>query len=137
MWRFRSCSNATFPRADDALAWAQAAQPPGGLSTPAPGKSVVVSLAAKALDKVVNPSHRSQPDRLRDAVSGRTVLVTGASFGIGEATARNLAAAGATMLLAARSEDKLDELVRGINAAGGHAVSYPADLSDEAVATAL
>ena len=67
-----------------------------------------MSLAAKALDKVVNPSHGSQPDRLRDAVSGATVLVTGASFGIGEATARKVAAAGATVLLAARSEDKLD-----------------------------
>jgi len=77
------------------------------------------------------------PDRLRDAVSGATVLVTGASFGIGEATARKLAAAGATVLLAARSEDKLDELVRAINAGGGHAVSYPTDLSDEAAATAL
>ena len=96
-----------------------------------------MSLAAKAIDKLVNPSHVSHPDRLRDAVSGTTVLVTGASFGIGEATARKLAAAGATVLLAARSEDKLDELVRTINASGGHAVSYPTDLSDEAAATAL
>ena len=46
-------------------------------------------------------------------MSGATVLVTGASFGIGEATACKLAAAGATVLLAARSEDKLDDLVRG------------------------
>jgi len=78
-----------------------------------------VSLAAKALDKVVNPSHGAAPDRLRDAVSGATVLVTGASFGIGEATARKLAAAGATVLLAARSEDKLDELAGSISAGGG------------------
>jgi NAD(P)-dependent dehydrogenase (short-subunit alcohol dehydrogenase family) len=72
-------------------------------------------------------------------VSGATVLVTGASFGIGEATARKLAAAGATVLLAARSEDKLGELVRSVNASGGHghAVSYPTDLSDEAAATTL
>ena len=67
-------------------------------------------------------------------MSGATVLVTGASFGIGEATACKLAAAGATVLLAARSGDKLDDLVRTITASGGHAVSYPADLSDEATA---
>ena len=40
-----------------------------------------MSLPAKALDKLVNPSHVSHPNRLRDAVSGATVLVTGASFG--------------------------------------------------------
>ena len=96
-----------------------------------------MGLTAKAIDKLVNPSHVSHPDRLRDAVSGATVLVTGASFGIGEATACKLAAAGATVLLAARSGDKLDDLVRAINASGGHAVSYPADLSDEATATTL
>lgn len=129
--------NARLRRAREAFASAVAAQPPSGLSRPDPGKSVRVSLAAKALDKVVNPSHGSQPDRLRDAVSGATVLVTGASFGIGDAAARKLAAAGATVLLAARSEDKLDELVRSINASGGHAVSYPTDLSDEVAATTL
>ena len=99
------------------------AGPLGRLSRAGLGKSLLVSLVAKALDKVVNPSHGSQPDRLRDAVSGATVLVTGASFGIGEATARKLAAAGATVLLAARSGDKLDELMRAIIAGGGHAVA--------------
>ena len=85
-----------------------------------------MSLAAKAIDKVVNPSHGSHPDRLRDAVSGATVLVTGASFGIGEATARKLAAAGATVLLAARSGDKLDDLCgRSTRAAGTRSVIQP------------
>jgi NAD(P)-dependent dehydrogenase (short-subunit alcohol dehydrogenase family) len=124
-------------RAGESVPCAGKASPRGGLSRTVLGKSFSVSLAAKALDKVVNPSHGSAPDRLRDAVSGAAVLVTGASFGIGEATARKLAAAGATVLLAARSQDKLDELVRDIDAGGGHAVSYPTDLSDEAAATAL
>ena len=90
-----------------------------------------MSLAAKAIDRFVNPPRVSDPDRLREVVSGATVLVTGSSFGIGEATACKLAAAGATVLLAARSEDKLDDLAQQINASGGRAVSYPADLSDE------
>jgi NAD(P)-dependent dehydrogenase (short-subunit alcohol dehydrogenase family) len=91
---------------------------------------------AKVIDKLVNPPRVSDLDRLRDSVDGTTVLVTGASFGIGEATARKLAAAGATVLLAARSGDKLDDLAQAIAAGGGSAICYPADLSDEsAVAT--
>jgi short chain dehydrogenase len=57
--------------------------------------------AATVIDKLVNPRRVSDIDRLRDSVSGATVLVTGASFGIGEASAYNLAAAGATVLMAA------------------------------------
>jgi NAD(P)-dependent dehydrogenase (short-subunit alcohol dehydrogenase family) len=102
-----------------------------------PGKSVLMRLAAKAIDRLVNPPRLSDPERLHDAVSGQTVVVTGASYGIGEATARKLAAAGATVLLAARSRDKLDDLVQAIRASGGHAVSYPADLCDEATVTAM
>jgi NAD(P)-dependent dehydrogenase (short-subunit alcohol dehydrogenase family) len=86
---------------------------------------------------LVNHPRASDPDRLHDAVSGATVLVTGASFGIGAATARKLASAGATVLLAARSADKLDELTATIAADGGHAVSYPADISDEAAVAEL
>jgi NAD(P)-dependent dehydrogenase (short-subunit alcohol dehydrogenase family) len=89
-----------------------------------------VNPAAKVIDKLVNPPRVSDDDRLRDAV-------TGASFGIGEATARKLAAAGATVLLAARSGDKLADLELAIGASGGNAVSYPADLSDEAAVTTL
>ncbi len=85
----------------------------------------------------MNPPRVSDPERLRRAVAGATVLVTGASFGIGEATARKLADAGATVLLAARSADKLDELVEEITAQGGRAVSYPADISDEEAVTDL
>uniref|UniRef100_UPI0005347326 SDR family NAD(P)-dependent oxidoreductase n=1 Tax=Mycobacterium avium TaxID=1764 RepID=UPI0005347326 len=72
-------------------------------------------------DRVANPARVSDPDRLRGAVGGRTVLVTGASYGIGEATARRLAAAGATVLVVARSEERLGELTAAINAGGGRA----------------
>jgi NAD(P)-dependent dehydrogenase (short-subunit alcohol dehydrogenase family) len=93
--------------------------------------------AAKVIDKLVNPPRVSDPDRLRDTVAGATVLVTGASFGVGEATAHKLAAAGATVALTARSRDKLASLARAIGATCGHAVSYPADLSDEAAVATL
>jgi NAD(P)-dependent dehydrogenase (short-subunit alcohol dehydrogenase family) len=63
---------------------------------------------------------------LEDAVGGRTVLVTGASSGIGEATARRLGQAGATVLLVARSADKLEQLAGEIGGARVHAC----DLSD-------
>ncbi|MBV8927765.1 MAG: SDR family NAD(P)-dependent oxidoreductase [Mycobacteriaceae bacterium] len=96
-----------------------------------------MNLAAKAIDVLVNPPRMSDPQRLRSAVAGKTVLVTGASFGLGEATARKLGAAGATVVLVARSADKLDDVAASITTAGGRAVSHPADLSDEAAVSTL
>ena len=96
-----------------------------------------MSSAGKVIDVLVNPPRVSDPDRLRSAVSGKTVLVTGASFGLGEATAGKLAAAGATVLLVARSADKLDQVAASISDSGGRAVPYPTDLTDKARVTAL
>jgi len=96
-----------------------------------------MNLVAKAVDKIANPPRVSDPDRLRAVVSGKTVLVTGASHGLGEAAARKLGAAGATVLLVARSTDKLAALAASINAGGGRAAAYPADLSDETAVAAL
>jgi NAD(P)-dependent dehydrogenase (short-subunit alcohol dehydrogenase family) len=90
-----------------------------------------MNLVAKAIDKLANPARIADPDRLRRAVAGKTVLVTGASYGVGEATARKLAAAEATVLVVARSADRLDDLVASITAGGGRAFAYPADLADE------
>lgn len=61
------------------------------------------------------------------ALAGRTALVTGASRGIGAATARALAAAGARVALVARSESALRTLASEI---GGHAVVLTCDLTD-------
>ena len=58
------------------------------------------------------------------------MLITGASSGIGEALAKRLAAAGATVLLVARSAEKLEQLREEIEARGGTAFVYPADLSN-------
>ncbi len=96
-----------------------------------------MNVASRTIDLLANPGRISDPDRLRSVVSGKTVLVTGASFGVGEATARKLGAAGATVLVVARSADRLHELAASINAGGGKAAAYPADLTDEAAVTAL
>jgi NAD(P)-dependent dehydrogenase (short-subunit alcohol dehydrogenase family) len=92
---------------------------------------------AKTIDLVANPARISDPDKLRAAISGKNVLVTGASFGVGEATARKVAAAGATVLVVARSADRLHDLAASINAGGGKAVAYPTDLTDEVAVGAL
>ena len=62
---------------------------------------------------------------------GRVALVTGASQGIGRAIALELAAAGATVALAARNQAKLAEVKAAIEAAGGKAGSFALDVSSE------
>jgi 3-oxoacyl-[acyl-carrier protein] reductase len=64
-------------------------------------------------------------------LEGRVALVTGASQGIGHACALALARCGASVALAARSQQKLDELAHQISAAGGRATPFPMDVSDE------
>jgi NAD(P)-dependent dehydrogenase (short-subunit alcohol dehydrogenase family) len=66
---------------------------------------------------------------LREAVSGRNVLITGASSGIGRATALKVAAAGGVPLLVARNVERLEEVRAEIVAAGGTAYVYAADIS--------
>ena len=62
--------------------------------------------------------------------SGRLALVTGASRGIGAATAEALAAAGAHVILVARTASALEEVEERIHAAGGTATIAPLDLTD-------
>ena len=67
---------------------------------------------------------------LKEALEGRTVMITGASSGIGRSTAVKVAAAGGIPLLVARNVEKLEEARAEIVASGGTAYVYAADISD-------
>lgn len=64
-------------------------------------------------------------------LDGRVALVTGASQGIGRSCATALAAQGAAIAVAARNQQKLEELVQQITAAGGKAAAFVVDVADE------
>jgi len=72
----------------------------------------------------------------RKRFEGKTVLVTGASSGIGRGCARALAAEGARVALAGRRRDRLDEVKQAIEAAGGEALVVTGDVRDEAACAA-
>ena len=74
------------------------------------------------------------PDLFKDrsfegAINGKTVLITGASSGIGKAAAHKIARAGGVVILVARGVEQLEAARTEIEAAGGVAYAYPADLS--------
>ncbi|MEH2411808.1 SDR family oxidoreductase [Nostoc sp.] len=70
-------------------------------------------------------------------IQNKVVIITGASSGLGEATARRLAASGAKLMLAARREDRLKELVAAIAKSGGTATYRVTDVADRAQVEAL
>lgn len=73
-----------------------------------------------------------------DSLAGRAVVVTGASSGIGEATVHALADAGANVVLAARSEDALEEIADDVRAEyDAETLVVPTDVTEEAAVEAL
>ena len=70
-------------------------------------------------------------------LNGKIVLVTGASSGIGAATALALAAQGAIVAIAARRRQRLDDLATRIRDNGGEALAIEADITDESQAAAM
>ncbi len=73
---------------------------------------------------------------MADRLDATVALVTGASSGIGEASARALASAGATVAVAARRKDRLEELVHEIENGGGRALAIETDVTDRGQAEA-
>ena len=85
----------------------------------------------------LDPARARRP-RVGGPMARRTVVITGASSGIGRSAALSIAARGGVPLLVARSADKLDELKAEIEAEGGTAFVYPCDITDtEAVAATV
>jgi 3-oxoacyl-[acyl-carrier protein] reductase len=74
---------------------------------------------------------------MAQALAGKIVLVTGASRGIGAATAVALSAAGASVILAAREVARAEAIARGIREAGGRAAAIACDISDYGSCTGL
>lgn len=70
-------------------------------------------------------------------LTGQTAVITGASRGIGSATATHLASLGAHVVLAARSEDAITDLARQIHASGGKATARACDVADRAAVQTL
>ncbi|GAB2656089.1 SDR family NAD(P)-dependent oxidoreductase [Nocardia goodfellowii] len=94
-------------------------------------------LAERVATRLLYPTSRPDEKSLHDAVSGRIVLITGASHGIGKASARKLGAAGAVVLLVARSTADLAAVAADIRGEGGAAHTYTVDLTDFAAVEAL
>ena len=70
-------------------------------------------------------------------LNGKTAVLTGASYGLGVVFAEALASQGAQLVLAARSEDKLNGLCQRLRSAGHEAVAVKCDVSDSAQVRAL
>jgi len=94
----------------------------------------VGALAPTLARRLINPERHVSDAALEQAVAGRIVLVTGASHGIGKASCERLAAAGAELLMVARSADLLEEMAGRI---GPRAHALPCDLADQTQVTQL
>lgn len=92
--------------------------------------TVTAGRIGSVIDLLSGPRRLGDKRILRDKVGGKTVVLTGASFGLGAATAQLLAQAGATVYMGSRSIAQLEEIAREIEATGGQAIPLALDLTD-------
>jgi NAD(P)-dependent dehydrogenase (short-subunit alcohol dehydrogenase family) len=86
-----------------------------------------------AVISTAHPNHNPDPVTIRGRrLAGKTIFITGASAGIGEAAARRFAAEGASVAVGARRTDRLERLVEELTAEGGEALAVGLDVTDEA-----
>ena len=90
---------------------------------------VVPMRGRSILEATLFPRVRLDDGRLRSRLAGKTVLITGATYGIGEQVARLVGAAGAFVILVARTQDRLEAVAAEIRVAGGQTVAISADLT--------
>ena len=74
---------------------------------------------------------------MNNNITGKVIVITGASSGLGEATARHLAAKGALLVLGARRTDKLEAIAKDLRAAGAQVEVLTTDVTSAAQVTAL
>jgi NAD(P)-dependent dehydrogenase (short-subunit alcohol dehydrogenase family) len=91
-------------------------------------KTLIVRFAYRPPLTPARVARRLRAASLEDSVAGRVIVVTGASSGIGRAVAMRLGAAGATVLLVARTAEALERVREQIDARGGTAHPHPCDL---------
>ncbi|MCD6011605.1 MAG: oxidoreductase, short chain dehydrogenase/reductase family [Flavipsychrobacter sp.] len=89
------------------------------------------------IEHLLFPSTSLNERKLSEKLKGKTVLITGASYGIGEQVAYRLAQTGARLLLVARTEEKLKEVRDEVARRGGEAHVFIADLAKEEQVKAL
>src|SRR4029077_10732819 len=84
-------------------------------------------------DEVQDSSRRSSENGLMTSrpLDGKGAIITGASRGIGAAAARRFAGAGATVVLAARTDSDIQSIAAEIQSAGGRAMAVATDVTDE------
>jgi NADP-dependent 3-hydroxy acid dehydrogenase YdfG len=100
------------------------------MSTPSTSTSSTSTAPSNSTSTAAATTRNSAP------LSGRVAVVTGASSGIGEATAEHLATLGARVVVLARRAERLERLVARIEGDGGRALAIAADVTDKAAAQA-
>jgi short-subunit dehydrogenase len=89
------------------------------------------------IQSILYPSKKASTQKLQEELSGKTILITGASFGIGRLLAEKLSFPGISMILVGRTEENLQEVCRYVEEKGGSATYYAGDLRDESTIKGL